>query len=508
MSRSLVLLSLVLSLAACADAPVPPVEGGVDADLPDATRPDAHVPDAGAAGDAETDALVDDATVDDAAVDDAAVPDLLQRLEALSSVTHVEELAPTTPGTRTFVLHVEQPVDHASPDGARFEQVVALRHRDHAAPMVLEPTGYRRDVTDRPAEPTTLLDANQLVVEHRFYGASRPAEPIPWAHLTIDQAAHDVHRIVEIFRALYPGPWVSTGVSKGGMTAVFHHTRFPGDLDGTIAYAAPFSLALEDERYLAFFDTVGTEACRQRLRDLGRELLLRRPAIEAEAAAWAPIDFDVLGFSRAYEASVRELPWSFWQSFGHHATACDRLPAITATDETLVSFLEDLGLLVYYADAVLVPLEPYHFQVAHEIGGGAVSDAHLADLLVFDHDALLDDLLPEGSAPMYDPSAMEDTLTALTTDAESVELLYGANDPWTAGRVVLDAEADARGVHVTIAAGADHGVSIAALPEADRLAICGRIEAFTEVPAVTCAARAEALGASSSARARQPASRR
>ncbi|MCC6525990.1 MAG: hypothetical protein IT373_25310 [Polyangiaceae bacterium] len=82
------------------------------------------------------------------------------------------------------------------------------------APLVLGTTGYALWLPYQYLdEPTTLLDANQLLVEERYFSPSRP-EPADWSKLDIRQAAADHHRSVEAFRPLYPAAWISEGVPE------------------------------------------------------------------------------------------------------------------------------------------------------------------------------------------------------------------------------------------------------------------------------------------------------
>jgi len=69
-------------------------------------------------------------------------------------------------------------------------------------------------------ELSEMLGANQLDVEHRFYGESIP-EDFDWQYLTIEQATADYHHINDIFNTFYSKSWVSTGISKGGQTSIF-----------------------------------------------------------------------------------------------------------------------------------------------------------------------------------------------------------------------------------------------------------------------------------------------
>ncbi|MBN1273176.1 MAG: hypothetical protein JXB26_12995 [Candidatus Aminicenantes bacterium] len=71
-----------------------------------------------------------------------------------------------------------------------------------------------------------MLGANQIYVGHRFMGKSRPAI-MDWQYLTAEQAAADFHRVVDLFKKIYSGKWLSFGSSKNGSTALFHK-RFYG----------------------------------------------------------------------------------------------------------------------------------------------------------------------------------------------------------------------------------------------------------------------------------------
>jgi hypothetical protein len=209
--------------------------------------------------------------------------DLLGRLNALPGVTAVE--VPTDLALYSYyVLRFEQPVDHVDPDGPKFQQRVSLLHRSDEAPMVALTSGYWDYYGDYEYELTRILNASQISIEHRFFGESRP-EPAAWEHLTIEQMAADQHRIISSLRTIYPGAFLTTGGSKGGMTAVYHRRFYPDDVDGTVPYVAPLSFGAPDERYSAFVDTIGPAACRQQLRALAVEMLAnRRAAFEARAA--------------------------------------------------------------------------------------------------------------------------------------------------------------------------------------------------------------------------------
>src|SRR5262249_11845786 len=124
-------------------------------------------------------------------------------------------------------------------------------------------------------ELTKALDANQVSIEHRFFGTSRPV-PTDWTKLTIKQMADDEHAIILALKTIYHGAFITTGGSKGGMTAAFHRRFYPDAADGPVPSAAPFSFGAPDARYPPFFETVGPAPCRRAVRDLAIEMLANR----------------------------------------------------------------------------------------------------------------------------------------------------------------------------------------------------------------------------------------
>ena len=159
-----------------------------------------------------------------------------------------------------------------------------LVHRSCGAPTTVMDNGYELPRFLYEMEPSLAFDTNTVIVEHRFQGRSLPAtSDLRWTSLSVENGAGDLHAIVTTFKKLYPGRWVSTGASKGGATAVSHRFLSPDDVDGTIAYVAPASLARKDPRYQTRLGTsVYPATCAANVRAfqtgaLGR----RRPAFVA-----------------------------------------------------------------------------------------------------------------------------------------------------------------------------------------------------------------------------------
>lgn len=409
--------------------------------------------------------------------------DIGAALAAIEGATVAEEFS-FTEGYRLFRIAFEQPVDHANPGGPRFTQMLTLMHRDVAAPMVLASTGYHDFLLGSLAEPTVLLQANQVVVEHRYFGNSRP-QPADWRYLDIEQAAGDHHRVVQALQPLYTGRWISTGASKGGMTSIFHRRFHPDDVAATIAYVAPLNYSPDDARYETFFDeldqSLGAGDCVQRVRGLQREALIRRSELMAyfgELAMEMGYTFQrVGGLARAFEMGVVELEWTFWQYQG--LRSCNTVPPETATTDLIATFIDVSRVVWTMSDQEGSLFEAYYYQVLTQIGYPSVPYVHLGDLLQFDYEAGLGLLAPVGVTITYDAEAMRDVADWLASQGQRIMLIYGAHDPWFAGAMALGQAIDS---YSFVAPDASHGARLGDLTFEDSERAIGLLRAWAEVP--------------------------
>ncbi|MEU1570937.1 S28 family serine protease [Streptomyces collinus] len=394
--------------------------------------------------------------------------DVADALRALPAVRLIEERQDAGPGYRHFVLGLRQPVDHTNPAAGTFEQRLTLLHTAADRPTVLFSTGYHAVLTPRLTEPAVLLGANQLQVEHRYFGASRPAEP-GYAHLTIRQAADDHHRVVRLFRRIYPGAWISTGASKGGMASVYHRRFHPHDVNGTVVYSAPNNADDRDDRaYLRFLETVGTPAAREALRTAQRAILLRRAEMVARYEAWAAATDDTFrlvgGADRALEIAVLRAPFMFWQ----RGTPADvaAIPGPGATDGELYTWLDDTAGLKLYADTTARNYIPYWYQIGTQLGYGGFPTAHLSGLLRHPGAAEPRSFVPRDVPLRFDRAAMPDIDRWVRRRGSRLLFLYGTQDPSVAEHF-RPGGPDSRVLWVP---GGNHGADLADLSPADRTA--------------------------------------
>jgi len=407
---------------------------------------------------------------------DGATGDILDQLRAQPEVASVLERPTQRDGYRYFEVFFTQPIDHEHPEAGTFEQEATLIHRDFAAPVVLQHSGYGNWYYDRAVELTELLHANQISIEHRFFRTSRPrGGPSVWQYLTIAQAAADHHVVATVLHRIYPGAFLETGASKGGMTAMYHRRFYPDDVDATVAYVAPLSIAAPDYRYDNFLDQLGSATCRDRLHAVQIELLRnRRPMLDAEARAQG--GFNRIGVPAAVEGAVSGLEWAFWQYTG--VDGCSQIPDVTASDADLLAFLHDVSPLGGSSDANVAEFEAYYYQAVGELGYPGTTDPHLDGLLIVPGEDYAGSYPAGVTLPAYRADVMADIDGWLRTDGERIVLLYGGLDPWSGGMFELGGATDSLRV---VAPMGPHGSGIDDLTASDRDAVLQKLAAWSGV---------------------------
>ena len=390
---------------------------------------------------------------------------------------HVYATTEYSNGVTQVVGEITQPVDHANPDSPTFLQRVVVYHRNFDAPFVFETEGYSLSSQTYITEPTSLLEANEAQVEHRGFGYSTFDDV---SFVTLAQSAADHHALIGALRGLYSGAFVATGGSKGGVAALALRHFYPSDLDGVVAYVAPLTTGLRDSKFLPYIDTLGDDDCRTRLRNFQHDALAspRREELTddlADALDELGAHVDRLGVDKIFELAVRELRFTFWQYGG--ASRCSSIPNVaSAEDGAVLDFVDQTAYFLYSTDEGLEADRAYIWQSAAELGYPADDAAALADVVRYSEpETPLQLLAALGlTPPTYDNTTMTAIADTLASGAPHVLLVYGANDPWTAGAFNVTGEGSAR----YIAPDANHYAGIQDLTEADRAAATAALQSW------------------------------
>ncbi len=382
--------------------------------------------------------------------------DILQKLQSLAGL-QVTEITPLNVCERQFEILITQPLDHNNPDGIQFSQRIFLSHVDETAPVVFMPSGYSNNATTY-AELSALLKANQIYVAHRFMTGARP-DVMQWDYLTVEQAATDFHKIVELLKTVYVGKWVSFGASKNGDTALFHKRFYPNDVDATVSKVAPISFAVEDPRYETFLENVGDQVIRDKIKRFQIDLLENRSEILPLIRNY--MDNSNLTFTIpegvVLEFETLEYAFSFWQF------ATNDISLVPDTGQTAQDMFNIFSAWIsIYSDEYIDYIAPFYYQMYTELGYYRLVDDYLANLLVDLSDPSYSYFAPSGVALNFNPNTMQDINTWLQSEGNNIIFLYGETDPWTAGAVELTGQTNAVKI---IQPGANHSIILSNLDQ-------------------------------------------
>lgn len=158
-------------------------------------------------------------------------------------------------GNKVYSFTYKQYIDHHNMSKGLFKQQASLRFKGFDKDVVLYTHGYGMpDKVTEYTDVSKLLDANQLNIEHRYFGNSMPEgkESVTFTYMDADQQANDIHDLVSELKAkvFQTSKWISTGVSKDGITTALqaYYSDLYGwdDIDVFVPFCAPF---LSGEQY-------------------------------------------------------------------------------------------------------------------------------------------------------------------------------------------------------------------------------------------------------------------
>ena len=346
----------------------------------------------------------------------------------------VEKMLPDEYGHAGYEVLIPQPTDHNQPGGKKFYQRFVVRHAGFNKPVVVVLEGYQI-WSDRPYELSMMLDANQITIEHRIIGKSAQKK-IPWEYLSIWQAANDHHAIIQTMKKVYSGKWVSTGISKGGQTTLFHRRFFPNDVDVSVCYVAPLNFSREDSRLDHFLDTMGSSQCRASIRAFQRAVLSRKAqmaALLSEVAVERNWSFSV-GKERAVELAVLEYPFAFWQ-WG--MIKCNEIPDSTASDSLLFAHLMRSDAISMFTDEEIKRYQPFYYQAMTELGMYHYRVTPFREFLEDTSEITFHFMLPREVNVSYQSEVMQDIDNWLQENGRQMLFIYGQYDTWSATGVQL-----------------------------------------------------------------------
>lgn len=407
----------------------------------------------------------------------ASNKELYQKLCTLKGVITVDSL-PSDYSSEKYVVTIRQPLDHKHPEKGSFTQRVVISHKGFDRPTVLVTEGYGGDYALNPRyrdELAGLFQTNTVFVEHRYFSGSVP-DTVDWQYLTAQNSASDLHLITTLFKQIYPQKWISTGISKGGQTALIYRAFFPNDVDITVPYVAPVSRSAEDGRHEPFLNVVGDKKTRQAILSFQREVLKRRgeiiPLLE-KFCMEKQLSFRI-SMNEVLDYCVLEYSFAFWQ----WGTPASQIPANSATTEVLFKHLTEISGPDYFATGQ--PTQAFFIQAARELGYYGYDIEPFKDLLFIRtaKDYLQRIMLPEGITIQFQPELYKKLTNYIATSDPRLIFVYGEYDPWTSvGITKLDGK---KNMFVAIQPKGSHRARINTLPDSLRDKVIKTINLWLE----------------------------
>ena len=361
-------------------------------------------------------------------------------LSGQKEIVSMKKLEGDSPFSEVWEVMIRQPLNHTDTTDGFFLQRVFVAERNANKPVVFVTEGYTGEYAASSSyenEISEILDANQVFVEHRYFGESVP-DSIEWEYLTVENAATDHHEIVDLFDDYYTGKWISTGISKGGQTALYHMTLYPDDVDISVVYVAPLNYSVEDGRHELFIDQVATPEERKKIYDFQIEVLKRRtvlmPAFKAHIKK-RDLKFRI-PLDEVYDFCVLEYSFAFWQ-WGESA---EKIPGSNAPDSLIYKHLMKVSGPAYFAINGMKSIRPFFVQAARELGYYGYDTKPFKPWLKIKNAKgyLSAIMMPKGMKVKFIPKTNKKVFKFIRQEDPKMIFIYGEYDPWSASGVEFE----------------------------------------------------------------------
>lgn len=419
------------------------------------------------------------------------------KIERLPDVVSVESLKPNMFYKGKYRLMIRQPLDHDQPEKGYFDQRVYILHKGFDKPMVFTTEGYASNYAFYPFyqnELNSIVDGNEIVVEHRYFNESVP-DTVSWDYLWVEDAAADHHDIVETFKPLYPNKWISTGISKGGQTALYHYALYPEDVDFSVPYVAPMNYSIEDGRHEPFIEKNGKRKEQKAVRNFQLEVLKRRNSLmpmfkdlvegkesksslnddanKSDCSEEPKYTFRI-PVEEVFDFCVLEYSFAFWQ----WVADTEKIPGEDASNEEIFKHLIRVSGPEYFSIEGAAATLPFFVQAARELGYYGYDTKPFEDYLLIDDadNYLYNVFLPDSlSGDEFIPETNQFVLDYIENNDPKIILIYGEHDPWSSSGIFFKRK---KNMHKFTKKDGHHGTRINNMPGKQREEITEIIETW------------------------------
>ncbi|MEN8118582.1 MAG: aminopeptidase, partial [Bacteroidota bacterium] len=241
------------------------------------------------------------------------------------------------------------------------------------------------------------------------------------------------HVVVEMLNDYYSGKWISTGISKGGQTVVYHRWLYPDDVDASVAYVCPLNFGVEDGRHEPFLNTVpGTAEQRKKIEAFQIQILKNRDIVLPKLEEYSKQNGYTyrISLDEVLDYCVLEYPFALWQ----WGRLTDQVPSADEDIDKLFEHLMEASGPSYFAIEGMEGIKSFFVQAARELGYyGYDTEPFKKYILIESAEDYLEKIfLPEEMVIKYNKKTPKRVKRFIRkTDAE-ILFIYGEWDPWSA----------------------------------------------------------------------------
>lgn len=405
---------------------------------------------------------------------------LEKELRALPHVIEVTKEA-TNRFTEKYLVIFEVPVDWNNPDGATMPIRVVVSIRDKDGINVFGNGGYMLNILqimmDIEQPLSTHLNCNCIEMEYRFFGESIPKgldhdKADLYEYLTVENAAADQHEIYSELSQVLKGPWVSTGISKGGLNTLFYGYYYPDDMDALVPTVGPACVGTHDIRMVEnLYTTIGdvkygeekSAELQKLIMDTNLLLLKYREDIEPLFIANCKKTGNVYDYTYygadtddiIFELALLEFNIQLWQN-EHNFDALGNIKELLLTD-AVGNAQKAANYMSKYAPGLdwarKCEFFSYYVQAFKELGNYRQDFSYIREAINkvtpsdaprqltitedMEEDVFMNVLFTDEqkAAFTYDGTVMEGLKAWIQETDQKIMFIYGASDPWYGVRI-------------------------------------------------------------------------
>jgi hypothetical protein len=256
---------------------------------------------------------------------------------------------------------------------------------------------------------------------------------------------------------------------------MYYKYFYPDDVAVSVPYVGPLNFSVDDARVNPFIQNIGSKECRDKISNFQIGVLKKKDALMLDFSKLANENnyhFEyVCGAEAAFEYSVLEYPFAFWQ-WGF--IPCEAIPDENSADSTLLRHFLSVSPMDYFADEGIRQFWPFFYQALTEIGYYGYDTTGMGQYFKAINGLTFSFCAPEGTHPKFSGKKMKKVDKFLKNKGNNMIYLYGEYDPWSS--TAFEPADGKTNVLKVVKAGGSHTTRILNLPSDQQTQVLDSLE--------------------------------